>query len=66
VNTLLAVALILLGSLLALGGVLLLLLKLGVIGHYYAKPDPVDESAGHTLAQSREAGRTATPPKDET
>ena len=54
-----------LGGLLALGGVLVLLLKLGVIAHYYTKDDPVDESGGHTLSQSREAGRPASAPKDE-
>ena len=54
-----------LGGLLPLGGVLLLLLKLGVIAHYYAKDGPVDESGGHTLSQSREAGRPASAPKDE-
>jgi hypothetical protein len=51
--------------LLALGGVLVLLLKLGVIAHYYTKPDPVDESGGHTLSQSREAGQPASAPEDE-
>jgi len=68
VNTLLLIITIILaglGGLLALGGVLFLLLKLGVIAHYFTKDDPVDESEGHTLSQSREAGQPTAAPRDE-
>jgi hypothetical protein len=65
VTALLAIALIFLAVLLAGGGILLLLLKLGVMGHYYTKPEPTDDSDGHTLAQSREAGRTPSRVRDE-
>jgi len=63
--TLLLIVLACLGSVLALTGLLVLLLKLGVIAHYWTKPEPVDESAGHSLAQSREAGQVSPAPKDE-
>lgn len=54
VHWLLAVFLILLGGLLALGGVVLILLKLGVIADLWTRPELKDESQGHTLEQSRE------------
>jgi len=63
-NVLIIVVLIGLGGLLALGGVLVLLLKLGVIAHAYTKPEPEDHSGGHTLAQSRDVGQPAEPTRD--
>jgi len=53
----LAVVLACLGGLLALAGLVILLLKLGVIAHLWTRPEPVDESPGHTLDQSREPGK---------
>jgi hypothetical protein len=64
VSILLVIALVCLCSLAALAGVLLLLLKLGVIAHHYTRPEPRDESSGHTLEQIREAGIVAPTPED--
>jgi hypothetical protein len=65
VHWLLTVILICLGGLLALAGVVLVLLKLGVIAHLWTRPEPVDESPGHTLDQSREPGRPPTTSRPE-
>lgn len=46
------VALAIIG-LLALGGLIVLLVKLGVIVHYAAKPEPRDTSADYGLDDSR-------------
>ena len=61
---LLVVVLVCLAGLLAMGGVLLVLFKLGVIAYHYTKPEPEDEGDGHTLAQSREPGQATSTPKD--
>jgi hypothetical protein len=61
----LVVVLIGLGGLLALAGVLFLLLKLGAFAHTYTRPEPVDHSGGHTLAQSSEAGQPAAATRDD-
>lgn len=53
----LVVILVLSGSLLVLASVLIVLLKLGVIAHLWTRPDPEDESSGHTLDQTRDAGQ---------
>ena len=47
--------LVALGGIAALVAVAVLIIKLGTIAHLWTKPEPQDESSGHTLAQSREA-----------
>jgi hypothetical protein len=53
---LLLMGLLVLGSLLVLGGALLLLLKLGVIGHYATRQEP-PQAGEYGLEQSSNAGQ---------
>ena len=41
------------GGLLAMGGLILLLIKLGVIAKYATKPEPKDSSDEYTLDESK-------------
>jgi hypothetical protein len=60
--SILLIVLLALGGLATLVAVVVFILKIGTVAHLWSKPDPQDESDGHTLAQSREAGRSPNTP----
>ena len=60
--SLLLIAALAVGGLAALVAVAVFILKVGTIAHLWTQPEPQDESDGHTLAQSRDAGRSPNSP----